>query len=235
LYIVANHVLLQHLPVSDMRACSAGGRTDPQLPLFAPSSTDIPGNIGGDPHGQHNTGQQGQTSNLTGSTCNTAIICMRQTTYSSTAHIPDQCFLSALPRGRDIRLEQFDMKMRDDLERRIVMRSAERNRRGADFGQRRLFRPSTIPEMMMVTPVPSNKSRRCQDWNAHSQLESEQSPVSTKAAIDDIAAAFRRNMMWSGGSPNGVQSPIVEAQSSRSPSSPVSPARLTFAGLAGAD
>jgi hypothetical protein len=38
--------------------------------------------------------------------------------------------------ARGVRLEQFDMQMRDDLERRILMRSAEKNHRGADFGQR---------------------------------------------------------------------------------------------------
>ncbi|KAJ9603218.1 hypothetical protein H2200_012513 [Cladophialophora chaetospira] len=127
---------------------------------------------------------------------------------------------------RDARIEAFDAHTREDVEQRILTRSAERNERGSDFGRRRLFRASTKLEMIMDAPGTSSQSGKT--WDTLSQAGSLQSPVGE--GVGKIMDGFRRRWNNHDTASSPGESRRDSGEQSAPPYSP-SVARLSFAVL----
>ena len=134
---------------------------------------------------------------------------------------------------RDARVQAFELHMRDNLERRILNRSAKRDKRISHFAKGRLFRASTTLAMIMENPIPVKRRRTGEDWDSHSQAETLRTQTSENVGriVDDI----RRRVRWTGS--ETVSSPTGSGQGFAdlplaTPSSPSTP-RLSFAAFGG--
>jgi hypothetical protein len=130
---------------------------------------------------------------------------------------------------RDARVEAFEVIMRDDLEQRILARSAECNERGTEFGRRRLFRASTTLAMIMDPSVPAKGENSAEASERHSQAETLRSP--TTENVGKVVDEFRRRVGWNHGeatlTPKGLEQVPVDLPAA-TPCSPLA-ARLSFA------
>ncbi len=123
---------------------------------------------------------------------------------------------------RDARVEFFRVHIGDDIEKRIMVRSAERNERGQERG-RRLFRASTTLAMMMDPGRPE-----CKEESSRASVIS----TSTQEAMSKIADGFRGAVGWTGD--RSHISGSGDAPVSTPGSQPSRPStRLSFAARAG--
>jgi hypothetical protein len=124
---------------------------------------------------------------------------------------------------RDARVEFFQIHAGDDIEKRIMVRSAERNERGQERG-RRLFRASTTLAMMMDPGRPE-----CKEESSRASVIS----TSTQEAMAKIADGFRGAVGWTDDRSHIRESGDTSSLSTAGPQSPTPPTRLSFAALAG--
>lgn len=142
---------------------------------------------------------------------------------------------SSCQEERDARVEAFEAYMRDNLEQRILTRSAERNDQGWDSGRRRLFRASNTVELFMDaprTPGTLNETTMEDPFDTHSGASTPRTPVGE--GVGNIMQEFRRRVSRNVSST--ASTPVKSRPDSGEqpvPSSPAAP-RWTFAALIGA-
>ncbi len=123
--------------------------------------------------------------------------------------------------------------MKEDVEQRILDRSAVRNERRSGFGRRRLFRSSTTYEMIMDAPA-SSKRVHDESWDGQSQTETLRSPTGDDVA--KIMDGFRRRVGWNKNETASITGESGRSSSEQSAAPPSSPTagRLSFAAFGGA-
>ncbi|KAI1613344.1 hypothetical protein EDD36DRAFT_262805 [Exophiala viscosa] len=120
---------------------------------------------------------------------------------------------------RDARVDLFTAHIGDDIEGRILTKSAERNERGSD-GRRRLLRASTTLAMTMEPPLPEIKE-------SNNRL----SVLSRSSEVRKVVDGFRGAVGWDQAG-SSFLSPRDVAPSSHVEEIERPPTRLSFLALA---
>ncbi|ETI20172.1 hypothetical protein G647_08206 [Cladophialophora carrionii CBS 160.54] len=135
---------------------------------------------------------------------------------------------------RDARIEAFEIQMREDLERRILARSAEWNERGTEVGRRRLFRASTTLAMIMEAPLAAKREQPEEAWECQTQAETQRTPPAD--SVGKMVDGFRRRVGWNQCEISPTKKGLEQSPGDMSAATQSSPlgGRLSFAAFAGA-
>ncbi|EXJ54724.1 hypothetical protein A1O7_10065 [Cladophialophora yegresii CBS 114405] len=187
LFLVCGHLELSDVPIADCRC----PHRDAQA--IHPDHKEGAKNVGG--YHQPKKSQEGHASLPSPPATPPPITDCQRTSIHPLHTFRVKSLCPECQEERDARIEAFENQMREDLERRILARSAEWNERGTEVGRRRLFRASTTLAMIMEAPITAKREQPEEAWECQSQADTQRSSPASDS-MGKMMDGFRRRVGW---------------------------------------